>query len=165
MGGLALNLPPTIHVRFLPRVLTHAVGTFFALLVASGFWVRRRFQAEDLFMLCYSALLIQWPYYDERFLLPVVPLMAAYVWTLARAVKSRLLRVAMAAYLVMFTANGVLSLSYSIWLSSLRGARFAQTYGGGSERNNYCAAFGDCPIDPSRPAANPAYVDVLRFYR
>jgi hypothetical protein len=165
MGGLAINLPPTVHVRFLPRVVTHAVGVFLALLVAAGFWVRRRFQAEDLFMLCYSALLIQWPYYDERFLLPVVPLMAAYVWTLARAVKSRLLRVAMAAYLVMFTANGVLSLSYSIWLSSLRGARFAQTYGGGSERNNYCAAFGDCPIDPSRPAANPAYVDVLRFYR
>lgn len=165
MGGLALNLPPTIHLRFLPRVVTHAVGVFFALLVAAGFWVRRRVQAEDLFMLCYSALLVQWPYYDERFLIPVVPLMAAYVWTLARAVKTRMLRIAMAGYLVLFLANGLLLLSYSIWLGSLRGARFAQTYGGGSERNNYCAAFGDCPIDPSQPPANPAYVDVLRFYR
>jgi len=165
MGGLALNLPPTIHARFLPRVVTHAVGIFFALLVAAGFWVRRRFQAEDLFMLCYSALLVQWPYYDERFLLPVVPFMAAYVWMVARTVETRMLRIAMAGYLVVFIANGVFSLSYSIWLGSLRGARFAQTYGGGSERNNYCAAFGDCPIDPSRPPANPAYVDVLRFYR
>lgn len=165
MGGLALNLPPTVHVRFLPPVVVHAVGACFALLVAAGFWVRRRLQAEDLFMLCYSALLVQWPYYDERFLVPVVPLMAAYVWALARAVKTRMLRIAMGAYLVWFLASGLLLLSYSIWLGSLRGARFAQTYGGGSERNNYCAAFGDCPVDPSRPPANPAYVDVLRFYR
>jgi hypothetical protein len=91
--------------------------------------------------------------------------MAAYVWALARAVKTRMLRIAMGAYLVWFLASGLLLLSYSIWLGSLRGARFAQTYGGGSERNNYCAAFGDCPVDPSRPPANPAYVDVLRFYR
>jgi hypothetical protein len=165
MGGLALNLPPTVYVRFLPRVVTHAVGICFALLVAAGFWVRRRFQAEDVFMLCYSALLVQWPYYDERFLLPAIPFMAAYVWSLAWAVKTRILRAAMVVYLVLFIANGCLSLSYSIWVGSLRGARFAQTYGGGSERNNYCAAFGDCPIDPSRPPVDPAYVDVLRFYK
>jgi hypothetical protein len=165
MGGLALNLPPTIHVRFLPPVVTHAVGIFFWLLVAVGFWMRRRFQAGDVFMLCYSVLVLQWPYYDERFLIPAVPFAAAYIWAGARVVKTRKPRVVMAGYLVLFMANGIFSLSYSIWLGSLRGARFAETYGGGSDRNSFCAAFGDCPINPNRLPANPTYVDVLRFYR
>jgi hypothetical protein len=91
--------------------------------------------------------------------------MAVYVWALARRVKTRVLRVAMAWYLVLFIAQGISLLSYSIWLGSLRGARFAQTYGGGSERNNYRGAFGGCPIDPRGPPANPASVDVLRFYK
>lgn len=165
LGGLALNLPPTLHVRLLPRIVTHALGISFALLVAAGFCVRRRLQAADAFLLSYAALLLQWPYYDERFLLPAIPFLFAYVAALSRTVKTLPLRIAAAAYLTFFIAAGLFSLSYSIWLGSLRGDRFARTFGGGSELNNYCAAFGDCQPDPSRPPADPRYVAILRFYR
>jgi len=165
MGSVATNLPSSVLGHLLPGFVTNAIGFSLALLVAAGFWARRRFQPADVFLLCYSALLVQWPYYEPRLLIPALPLFAAYGWSFVRTVKLRRFRVAMAGYLVLFIASGLLSLSYSIWLGSLRGARFAQAYGGGSEGNNYCAAFGDCPIDPSRPPAKPAYVDVLRFYR
>jgi hypothetical protein len=165
LGGLALNLPFTIHARLLPGWVTVATGVVFGLLVLAGFCVRRRLSAVDLFALCYAGLVFQWPYFDERFFLPLVPLMSAYALVVVRSLNGRPWRAAISVYLTLFVCAGLFSLTYSVVLGTRRGLRFAESYGGGSLRNTYCVAFGDCAADPSLPPANAGDVEVLRFYR
>jgi hypothetical protein len=104
-----------------------------------------------LYFISYCVLMLVWPYYDSRFWLPVVPLMAVFAVEAADyAYRARpRLRWVFGAYTVLFLGLGVAALGFSARIS-LSGREFSEVYGDGHSRMTYRFALDNGkPVDMS----------------
>lgn len=147
MGQLALNLPESVGPR--PTVLM-AVGAASLAVVLAGAAARVRSPVPaDVYFAVHTAILLVWQPTDPRFLLPVVPLMAAYAVPSLR----RLPRFAAGAHVLLYVAFGFAALAYSTRIS-LAGERFPEAYSlHPGIRATYRAAWGGatCELPPCVP--------------
>jgi hypothetical protein len=137
-GELVINTSMAKLPRSLQTVFPCA-GAIGAILVCCGAARRAKFGIVDVYTVCYTAILLIWPYRDCRFWLPVFPMLAAYAWIAFEAVASvQWVRKAGLAYVAVFALMGCVGLSYSSRIS-LSGERFPDLYGGGVYRDSYRA--------------------------
>ena len=137
-GELVTNTSMAKLPRSLQMVVpvAGAIGAFF---VCFGAVRRARLGIVDAYAVCYSGILLVWPYRDCRFWLPVFPILAAYSWLALDEVASSLwVRRVRLAYIAGYSLMGCAGLYYSSHIS-LSGERFPDLYGGGIYRDSYRA--------------------------
>ena len=162
-GQIASNVPYTALPARL-RMAFPFVGCLALAAAGVGAWVRRRrLGPPDVYVLAHFGILSMWPYWDARFWLPVLPLLAGHVAEIARWLRCRrLTRGLAAAYLLLYVSLGLATFGYSIRLS-LSGDRFSEIYHDAQYRDTYRAALGGG--QPPRPdRVNPRALEVLRRY-
>jgi hypothetical protein len=135
-----------------------------AIIAATLYSRRRRIQLVDVFFVAYLALIFGWPFFDSRFWVPVVPVLAAYMAIFfTKMLPARATSIAGPAYAVLFVTAGFIAAAYSLWLT-FSGERFPDRYGRGVMRAEYCSIFPCTNKDTLRPP-DPDFVEVLRRYR
>ena len=162
LGELFANFPFSRTPEKL-RFVTPWIG-FFALLLFLYGLVSKRVQIgpTEVFLVCYTAILFTWPYYDARFWLPVLPLLAAYCALAAQ--RLRLPAVLVAAYCLVFAVLGFGALAYSTRIS-FAGPKFPDKFGDGRLRSTYCAALQSCAVVPNPSDVNPKVLHLLEEYK
>jgi hypothetical protein len=138
------RVPPTLASLF------PLLGVAILLVAVFSLWVRRRnWGAGDVYLIAYSAILMVWPFNDNRFWLPVIPFFIGSIVEVATRYASRvgLLRWAAVLFAFAYVTGGVIALGYSTRLS-LAGPEFAGLYGSPEMQNAYREAYG-LPADSS----------------
>ena len=114
------------------------------------------------YLLFYSLLMFNWPFYDPRFWVPVLPLVAAVVAEGLAAFRKGL-KVPAMVFLIAYISLGVASVGY-ITYTSLNRSVFARTQANGVYRNEYETFFYGRPQSDTTGHADPNIVDILRRY-
>lgn len=131
LGEVLVNLPSS---QLSGRVHSNFVNYFFilvgalvllrmVLVVAAGKLVK---QVPAWVMLCYTAMVLLWPFYDTRFMIPLIPFVLYVVFPQFReGGDTRYVHVGTMAFFILM---GFISLAYSDALS-LSKERFLKSYG------------------------------------
>lgn len=145
----------------------HGASLLFMLVgivIFSGFIFLLFFRSKNVpfivkaYLFFYSLLMMNWPFYDPRFWVPVLPLIAAVVAQYFRrpgGVKT----VVFAIYFLI----GIVSVGYLTY-TSLNRKIFVRTQANGVYRSEYEAFFYGKPLSDSARPADPNIVDILRRY-
>ena len=136
-------------------------------LIFAGFVYVLFFRVKDVpfiikaYLFFYFVLMMNWPFYDPRFWVPVLPLIAAVLAQYVRGVP-RLKEVRNMAFAVYF-ALGIASVGYLTY-TSLNRKLFARTQANGVYRSEYETFFYGKPLDATTRPADPNIVDILKRY-
>jgi hypothetical protein len=114
------------------------------------------------YLLCYSFLLFNWPFYDPRFWVPVIPLIAAVIsqFGFGRKITSR---VVSSIYLAGYLLLGLVSVAFFTY-SSLDRKVMARTHANGVYRNEYETIFFGKPLSDTATHIDSAALEVIRRY-
>jgi hypothetical protein len=160
-GELLVNVPASKMPHVLHATVRWA-GALLIVLTAFGLATRiREIGPTEVFLICYSAVLFLWPFYDARFWLPVIPLIAAY--TAVALARLRIPSVLVALYFTFFAASGLAAIAYTTRIS-FSGAKFPDRYGDGTLRPTYCVAFQSCPDGFDLQKVDAKALALLRKY-
>ncbi len=157
-GELALNLPASRVGGLIP--LFYIAGGLFWLMLILGASRMVKGGVQGLLVLyftLYAAVFFLWPYYDARFWVPVLPVMALIGWQFAVRFRKGLVmaRLFLAVYLLL----GTIALAYSTRLT-FSGDRFSEHYGDGTLKMSYrFAQQNGLPVDTS--ATDPLAVELI----
>ena len=162
LGEVFLNIPATRFPRL--QLAFPVAGLFLLAACLSGFpTLARRFPPLAVYAAAYSAIILVWPFYDPRFWMPLVPILALCAWYACERWHAVLVvRLGIAAYAAVFLALGFLALGISTRLS-FSDQRFPDLYGDGTLRDSYREAFGLAAKGTSQNA-DPRYVHILRRF-
>jgi len=140
-GEMFLNAPKAKLPNKL-QISVPIVGLICIGLSALGFLrVANKKWIVEIYILAYLLILCGAPWQDTRYLLPVTPLLLAYVYTFVKKQEQRpLLKLAAVVYAVCFVSLGLIGLIYSTRIS-LAGNSFPDLYGDGKLRSTYKTAF------------------------
>jgi hypothetical protein len=114
------------------------------------------------YLFFYLILMFAWPFYDPRFWVPVIPLMAAVIAQTSFQ-ENKAFRLIASLLLVVYTAFGTVSMVYMTYTSLNRKA-FARTEANGVYRNEYETHFFGKPLSDTATHEDPYVLDVLRRY-
>jgi hypothetical protein len=160
-GELSLNAPQNKFPAVTPLYYVAGILTWLAVLIGMvQLMAGKKARILFYYFLPYTGILLIWPYYDARFWLPVMPVMALAVWTFV----SRLGKVVMAGriYLGLYLAVGLVALGYSTRLT-FSGEQFSERFGDGTLKMSYRYAQGsDLPVDTT--ALDPLAVRLLEAF-
>ena len=154
----AAKLPAPLHV------FISALGAVGVMVLAYCAWSKRADAGPaEVFALTYAMILFVWPFADVRFWIPILPLLAAWVfWLLRRGGLSRPVRLAVAGYAALFCLTGVVGIGYNTRIS-FSGRRFP-----GFFHDRYLAPVYRVAWEEPEPgdsvAADSAALRVLRAY-
>lgn len=160
LGALVLNVPQSAIPDASRSILT-LVGA-----VGAGFVIRgcfRQFQhlpAITVYVLFYALILLNWPYEDARFWLPILPLLAILGLSgIHSTLSERWFAGFRSLASIEFAAMGVLAIGYSVHLT-FSGASFPLRYTSGSLLSSYRATIEH----HAYPDADPLAIEVLNHY-
>jgi hypothetical protein len=114
------------------------------------------------YLLFYMLLMFNWPFWDPRFWVPVIPLMAAVVSQFSFS-QTRVLRAGGLLYLIVYSILGLGSLGYFTY-TSLNKKEFSKTQASGVYRNEYEIHFFGKPLSDTAKHIDPYLVDFLNKY-
>lgn len=142
-GEIFSNIPSS-KATFL-RPLQDLLGLIAWCGIAYGAWVllrSRRLMFIPFYFLSYIAVMFWWPWYDSRFWLPLLPVLAVLALTsIGKLVaKWSSFRAVTYLYLCGFVVLGVSAILFSTRIS-LSGRNFSEYYGDGTTRMMYRYAF------------------------
>ncbi len=160
IGELFLNAPATKLGPFAPLVRVSGLAGLAVLLAIV--WHCRRGTVEA-FLAAYLFIFLLWPYADARFWIPILPLIFAELFSVARpwtltGWKKR----ASVAYAAAYAFMGVAALAYSTWIT-FSGPKFPRRYGDGNLRATYEAFYSQRRVDDSTKI-DAAGLEVLQRY-
>jgi hypothetical protein len=110
----------------------------------------------------YCILMFDWPFYDPRFWVPLLPLIAAIVIQLPFP-NGRMPRIVLSAFFVVYISLGIASVGYLTY-TSLNRKVMARTQANGVYRNEYETVFFGRPQSDTAQHIDPAVLSVLRRY-
>jgi len=113
------------------------------------------------YLVFYLLLIFNWPFYDPRFLVPVLPIIFA-VLLLSRPLNG-FLRTARSLYLSFYVVLGVLSVLFYTYTSTNKEA-LSRTQANGVFRNEYETVFFGKPQSDTARRIDPEILDLLRHY-
>jgi len=117
-----------------------------------------------IYLLLYSIVMFNWPFYDPRFWVPVTPLVAAVVADAAGRIRSRRLVGGLSyLWLTVYLILGVVSAAY-LTNSSLRPEVMARTHANGVYRNEYETVIYGKPLSDTAQHIDQAALEVIRRY-
>jgi hypothetical protein len=121
--------------------ILYCIGMVAWLVLGRGTWLLFRSKhllPLSLYFLAYTALMCVWPFYDPRFWLPLLPLMAVMLLATLGDLQNRwsVVRLACQSYLICFFLLGLVALAFSTRIS-LSGRDFSELYDDGTGRMTY----------------------------
>ena len=160
-GQLILNVPGNKVMTLLPgwgNLLLIIAGLLLAFVLVYSFYIRRKEipLVISTYLIAYCLLLFNWPFFDARFWIPVVPYMAVVIIPLTP--KSRGAKMLLAFYFLM----GLGAAGYSIYTMYHKDV-LARTQAGGIFRNEYETWFFGRPM--SDTATHPVDQEVLSILK
>jgi hypothetical protein len=165
-GELFGNVPGSKALR-LPPIMLHLLGLAVWVIVLRGaqLMIRRRCLLPFvLYFFFYTALMVTWPYYDPRFWLPLLPVLAVLFFAAVEDLAQRwpVVRPFCVVYLTLFLLPGLAAILFSTRIS-LAGAQFSELYGDGGTTMTYRYAFGNRK-DVNMGQVDFGYVRLLRIF-
>ena len=168
LSEVFLNLPSNKILPFLPSsigtVLFIVLGVlFFAWIMFCTF--SRKSQIPfyiKVYLLFYSIIILNWPYYDPRFWVPVLPLIVAVILRTPFHAYP-LLKWVGRAYLVIYLVLGLFAAGYSLYVGFNK-ERFAEKHAKGVYRNEYETHFFGKPQSDTARSIDPNVVEILNKY-
>ncbi len=157
LGEIVLNLP---YAQFRSAAWIFLLaGIVFVVFVMINFnWWRVRTPAT-LYLACFVAVLIAWPYDAPRLWLPIIPLIIGYLSTAApRFVIPRVGPKLQKLYAVLFAMGGLAAIGYSTRVA-LAGNNFSRVYGraSGVAPSERAATSRQSAYDAKRDKMNARY--------
>ncbi|HYN80869.1 MAG TPA: hypothetical protein VES88_05155 [Gemmatimonadaceae bacterium] len=126
-GELIINLPLSRFHALQPVFAAAGLVALVALMLARQ--KPSRLDLAGVYLIFYLAILALWPYDSPRLWMPIAPLIVAHVVsTLARAPKSRAVRLFVPVYAAWVALTGIVALAYTSRIS-LSGGNFGRLYG------------------------------------
>ncbi|MBO9563150.1 MAG: hypothetical protein J7621_10265 [Niastella sp.] len=162
------NTPSSKLMGYLPGSL--GTGLFVALGVILFGWVMyNTFSKRSsipfyirMYLLFYSIIILNWPYYDPRFWVPVLPLLVVVV--LQTPFNSKpLIKGISRLYLAGYLALGLFAAAYSLYVG-LNKERFAQKQASGVYRNEYETKFFGKPQSDTATHIDAEVLNILKKY-
>ncbi len=164
-GEIFANLPRDKFPQLLPIFALAGLVAWMALMRGAWLLLRTRdWLPMPLYFLTYSSLMLVWPYYDSRFWLPLLPVMAILLLHALQDLEDRwpAARFLSRAYLTGFFLFGLVALAFSTRIS-LSGREFSEVYGEGTTKMTYRYSFQNGkPVDWNR--VNEDHVWILRIF-
>lgn len=115
-----------------------------------------------IYLVLYALIILNWPYYDPRFWVPVLPLMVIVVmeadWATHR-VGMTLKRL----YLGFVLFTGLTAAAYSLY-TGFDKHRFATNHAAGDYRNEFETYFFGKPLSDTAKTVDPNVVEILKKY-
>ncbi|MFT3826435.1 MAG: hypothetical protein QM731_21115 [Chitinophagaceae bacterium] len=115
-----------------------------------------------IYLLFYSIIILNWPYYDPRFWVPILPLIVVVILRTPFNTKP-ILKLFSRAYLVVYVALGLFAAAYSLYVSFNK-ERFAKSHAKGVYRNEYEIHFFGKPQTDTATYIDNNVVDILNKY-
>jgi hypothetical protein len=147
LGEIAVNIP-TAKLPMLIRPIVTITGVATVGLVSFGLLARRRVGTVEIFVLSYVGIVILWPYFDSRFLIPVLPFLLIYGFLGIRNIRLRDggWRIELVVPVILHILIGAVALTYNARISLSRD-KFPELFGDGSLRTTYCYYLKSCSVD------------------
>lgn len=152
-------LPPSIGPALFIAMGIAFFCWFIYLLFAK--WTRIPFYIRA-YLLLYTIILMNWPYYDPRFWVPILPLMI-YVILQTPFHRHKLLMLGGRLYLAAFIALGFAAMVYSLYVGFDK-HRFAKSHASGDYRNEYEIHFFGKPQSDTATHIDQNVLDLLNKY-
>jgi hypothetical protein len=168
LAEVFINLPSNKVMTYLPSSL----GTiaFVALGVCCFAWfMYGTFSKRSnipffirVYLLFYSFIILNWPYYDPRFWVPILPLIAAVI--LRTPFNSKpIIKAFGRLYLAVYLALGVFAALYSVYIGFDK-ERFSRNQAKGVYRNEYEVHFFRKPQSDTATHIDQNVLDILNKY-
>jgi len=145
LGEVLINLPYAKlgHLHFVLPV----AGVIVMALLAMGLWrARREVHAAHVYLLCYLVIMFVWPYGDNRFWLPVLPLLAGVLLQgIEPVLEQKICLRIVIAYAVFYAAMFLIAGIYTTRITFSK--NFPEVYAGGQSANDYRQAWSGGPAD------------------
>lgn len=162
------NMPASKLMGFLPGKLGPAL--FITIGVALLGWIMYNLFNKNskipfyirMYLLFYSIILLNWPYYDPRFWVPVLPLLVVVVLQTPFGIRPWLKGVSR-LYLAVYLALGLFAAAYSLYIG-LDKHRFAQKQASGVYRNEYETEFFGKPQTDTATYIDQDVLKILKKY-
>jgi hypothetical protein len=145
LGEVLLNVPYAKLGRL--HGVVPLAGVFLMILIAMGIWhARRELHAAHVYLVSYLAIMFVWPYGDNRFWLPVLPLLAGVcLQGIQPLLEKMIVRRAVIAYGVFYIAMFLVAAVYTTRITFSK--NFPQAYAGAQSARDYLQAWSDGPVD------------------
>jgi hypothetical protein len=117
-----------------------------------------------IYLLFYALLMFNWPFYDPRFWVPVLPLIIAVAVEAAAQMKNRVGKIVAILFLASYAAMGVGAVGY-ITYTSLHKEAFARSQANGVYRNEYETRFYGHPMSDTARKFDPLATNILNKYQ
>lgn len=114
------------------------------------------------YMAFYMFIIFNWPYYDPRFWVPVLPLLVIFILRTPFRLPS-LAKMLSRLYLAVYLLIGLLAAAYALY-TGFNKERFARNQAAGDYRNEYEIHFFGKPQTDSATHVNQNVVDILEKY-
>jgi hypothetical protein len=153
---------------FIPAAVARAIFTATGILFFAGFgWVLfiRRNNVPFIvkaYLAFYTVLMFDWPFYDPRFWVPVLPLIAAVIAQLPLP-KARAPRWLATAFCAVYLLLGVAAVGYMTY-TSLNKKVMARTQANGVYRNEYETVLFGKPLSDTAHHIDPDALSIIRRY-
>jgi len=162
-GQLLLNMPIGKFENYFPTVVTSII--FLAAGIAGLVWFicslfaqRSRIpSAVIIYLILYSVIVFNWPYYDPRFWLPLLPFFISII--LKKPIEK--LKGVKIVVLCVYTVLGVSALSYSLY-TQFNKEIFARSQAKGIFRNEYETYFFGKTMSDTAMRVDAYVLDVLK---
>src|SRR5258708_1783839 len=168
-GQLLLNLPGNKVTTMLPgwgNLLLIISGLALAALFIHAFFIRRKEipLAISVYLTAYCLLIFNWPFFDARFWIPVLPYMVVLVISLKDAPGMSRLKGLFPLLLAIYLVMGLGAAGYSIY-TAFHKAALAKTQAGGIFRSEYETYFFGRPMnDTATHPINQEVLSILKRY-
>ena len=114
------------------------------------------------YLFFYTVLMFDWPFYDPRFWVPVLPLIVAVICS-GPFPRARLPRVVLTAVCAVYVLLGVVSVGYMTY-TSLNKKVMVRTQANGVYRNEYETVFFGKPLSDTAQHIDPAVLSIIQRY-
>ena len=168
LGEVLLNLPSSKLLDYLPA--STGLALFIALGAGTLIWILYALFAKNsqipffirMYLLFYIFIILNWPYYDPRFWVPVLPLLVAVLlrtpfnrWTWLKWLSR--------AWLAVYLALGFFAAGYAL-KTGFNKAEFAKKQANGVYRNEYETYFFGKPQSDTAGTVDPNVEQILKKY-
>jgi hypothetical protein len=116
-----------------------------------------------IYLLFYALLMFNWPFYDPRFWVPVIPLIIAVAVEAALQIKNRIGKIVVTLFLLAYAALGAGAVGYLTY-TSLHKEAFARSQAIGVYRNEYETRFYGRPLSDTARRIDPLVMNILNKY-
>ncbi len=157
-----------VKVPFLPAHVTEVIFLicgiiFLCIIFYTLFFQRLKIPfVVKAYLVFYTVLMFNWPFYDPRFWVPVLPLVI-YIITINTKINSFALKTLLGIYLLGYTVMGIASIGYMTY-TSFNKKVMVKKHANGVYRNEYETYFFGKPQSDTATSSDPFILSIIERY-